>query len=247
MLNRKHIFEWWIFHLSWTKTVAENPCQPTVLVSLAYGGLTLFTQTNFWWFRRIPDSLVTSHIQAWWLWWPQDFLESAAKMKCHGYVHHVFLKNSIVSFSECAQQIWIIFERKLLDIQQKKTTNLNWKLGPYQFSENFLSFWTLTTGAFSASGPPSYRRELAAGSAAAGRRAGCIFPRIYRSPDGFLYLEQHFNKSCFKQKHESHVLFIVVTPYAPFFPQKNMALFMPSFTCSSSGVTGVICFGLSLE
>lgn len=129
----------------------------------------------------------------------------------------------------------------------KKTTNLNWKLGPYQFSENFLSFWTLTTGAFSASGPPSYRRELAAGSAAAGRRAGCIFPRIYRSPDGFLYLEQHFNKSCSKQKHESHVLFIVVTPYAPFFPQKNMALFMPSFTCSSSGVTGVICFGLSLE
>lgn len=107
MFNRKHIFEWWMFHLSWTKTVAENPCQPTVLVSLAYGGLTLFTQTNFWWFRRIPDSLVTSHIQAWWLWWPQDLLESAAKMKCHGYVHHVFLKNPMVSFSECAQQIWI--------------------------------------------------------------------------------------------------------------------------------------------
>ena len=122
-----------------------------------------------------------------------------------------------------AQQIWIIFERKLLDIQQKKTTNLNWKLGPYQFSESFLSFWTLTTGAFSASGPPSYRRELAAGSAAAGRRAGCIFPRIYRSPDGFLYLEQDFNKSCFKQKHESHVLFIVVTPYAPFFFKKHGA------------------------
>lgn len=103
----------------------------------------------------------------------------------------------------------------------KKTTNLNWKLGPYQFSESFLSFWTLTTGAFSASGPPSYRRELAAGSAAAGRRAGCIFPLIYRSPDGFLYLEQDFNKSCFKTKHESHVLFIVVTPYAPFFFKKH--------------------------
>lgn len=140
MLNRKHIFEWWMFHLSWTKTVAENPCQPTVLVSLAYGGLTLFTQTNFWWFRRIPDSLVTSHIQAWWLWWPQDFLESAAKMKCHGYVHHVFLKNSIVSFSELPNKYELYLNESCLIYNQKKNYKPELEVGTLSI---FRKFWCL--------------------------------------------------------------------------------------------------------
>lgn len=131
-----------MFHLSWTKTVAENPCQPTVLVSLAYGGLTLFTQTNFWWFRRIPDSLVTSHIQAWWLWWPQDFLESAAKMKCHGYVHHVFLKNSIVSFSELPNKYELYLNESCL-IYNKKNYKPELEVGTLSIFRKFSVFLNL--------------------------------------------------------------------------------------------------------
>ena len=66
-------------------------------------------------------------------------------MKCHGYVHHVCLKNPISFLFRIAQQIYeLYFEQKVAWYTTKKNYNLlNWKLGPYQFSEKFwLSFWT---------------------------------------------------------------------------------------------------------